>query len=206
MYRAIFLKEILRLPLEKAGFDLEKVVNDLEKKRWNVFAKAPFGGPSQVVEYLGRYSHKIAITKHRIIAKTDADISFRYKDYADGGKPKTMKLTTAEFLRRFEQHILPKRFTKIRHYGFLQNHGKKERLEKIRACLKLGKLPEKVHIPLQIKMIERYGVDIFKCPSCATGRLVLVQSVRYFKSQTAEFQEVNDIINAKNKASPVALG
>jgi hypothetical protein len=203
MYRAIFLKNIATIPLEKAGFDLEKTINDLEKKRWNVFAKAPFGGPAQVVEYLGRYSHKIAITKHRIIAMTDADISFRYKDYADGGKTKTMKLSHDEFLRRFEQHILPKRFVKIRHYGFLQNQGKKERLAKIRASLNLGKQPEKVTIPLAIKMIEKFGVDIFKCKSCATGRLVLVQSVRFFKTQTQEYQEIQEI-TAKNKASPVA--
>jgi hypothetical protein len=201
MYRAIFLKNITTIPLEKAGFDLEKTINDLEKKRWNVFAKAPFGGPAQVVEYLGRYSHKIAITKYRIIAMTTADVSFRYKDYADGGKTKTMKLSHDEFLRRFEQHILPKRFVKIRHYGFLQNQGKKERLTKIRASLNLGKQPEKVSIPLAIKMLEKFGIDIFKCKSCATGRLVLVQSVRFFKTQTQEYQEIQEI-TAKNKASP----
>ncbi|NDP23159.1 MAG: IS91 family transposase, partial [Paludibacter sp.] len=77
-----------------------------------------------------------------------------------------MRLTRTEFLRRFEIHILPKDFTKIGSYGFLQNHGKRERLKKIRKAMKLSPLPETVKIPVAIRMLEKYGKDIFKCPCC----------------------------------------
>lgn len=169
-----------------------------------MFAKAPFGGPSQVVEYLGRYSHKIAITKHRIVSITDSQVVFRYKDYADGDKTKVLFLTREEFLRRFETHILPKGFTKIRHFGFMQNHGKMERLQKIRKCLNLSPVTQIVQIPVAIKMLEKFGTDIFKCPCCAHGRLKIINTVRYFKTQTQEIKEMMRLVNAKNKASPVA--
>lgn len=201
-FKAIFLKQIQALPLEKQGIDVEKIANDLQKKRWNVYAKAPFGTPSQVMEYLGRYTHKVAITRHRILSLTPETISFRYKDYAVANQQKTMTLTREEFLRRFEQHILPKKFTKIRHYGILQNHGKKARLDKIRALLELGKLPPKIKIPVQIRMLEKYGKDIFKCPCCAHGRLETVISIRFSKSKSEEMREIQDIIT-RNKASPL---
>ena len=86
-----------------------------------MFAKQPFGGPVQVIEYLGRYTHKVAISNHRITAIENGNVSFRYKDYADGGKQKEMTISATEFLRRFCMHILPKGFRKIRHYGFLSN-------------------------------------------------------------------------------------
>ena len=204
MYKAIFIKKMKDLPLEKQGIDVELLLNDVSKKRWNVYAKATFGGPSQVVEYLGRYTHKIAITKHRIVAVSATHISFRYKDYADGHKTKTMSLSRGEFLRRFEMHILPKRFTKIRHYGFLQNHGKQTRLAQIRHCLQLSPMPAMVKIPVAIRMLEKYGKDIFKCPCCAQGRLQIVNTVRYFKTKTQDMNEIQSIINARNKASPCA--
>ena len=93
----------------------------LYNKSWVVYAKQPFGGPQQVIEYLGRYTHKVALSNHRITGIADSKISFRYKDYADGGKQKMMTLEATEFIRRFCLHILPKGFRKIRHYGFLSN-------------------------------------------------------------------------------------
>lgn len=203
MYKAIFLKELQKMDLQTQGLDLGNIINEVDKKRWNVYAKAPFGGPSQVVEYLGRYTHKIAITKHRIVSVTDTHVNFRYKDYADGDKTKLLSLSRDEFLRRFERHILPKRFTKIRHYGFMQNHGKRTRLEQIWQCLKLTPLPNSVKIPVAIKMLEKYGKDIFKCPCCTHGRLKIINTVRYFKTQTQDIKEIEKIIHAKNKASPV---
>lgn len=202
MYKAIFLTKIAKMNLETQDLDLANISNEISKKRWNVYAKAPFGGPGQVVEYLGRYTHKIAITKHRIVAISDTHLTFRYKDYADGSKTKTMMLLRGEFLRRFEIHILPKRFTKIRHYGFLQNHGKRERLARIRQSMQLSQMPEIVKIPLAIRMLEKYGKDIFKCPCCAHGRLQIVNTVRYFKTKTQDIKEIERIIKARNKASP----
>ncbi|MBK9379689.1 MAG: transposase [Saprospiraceae bacterium] len=82
-------------------------------KKWNVYSKAPFRGPSQIIEYLGRYTHKVAITAHRIKRIDDEYIKFQYKDYADNGKEKEMTLSHIEFARRYEQHILPRRFVKF---------------------------------------------------------------------------------------------
>jgi hypothetical protein len=131
MYKAKFLDGIAKLNLKKEGVDYDNIIREIGFKKWNVYAKAPFGGPAQVVEYVGRYTHKIAITKHRIISVNDKEVSFRYKDYADGDKQKVMTLSRLEFLRRFELHFLPSRFTKIRHYGFLQNNSKRKRLTHI---------------------------------------------------------------------------
>ena len=202
MYKAIFLKKIQELELEKGELDFDEIIKKTGHKKWNVYAKPPFGGPAQVVEYLGRYTHKIAITKHRIVALTDTHITFKYKDYADGNKTKNMTLLRLEFLRRFEMHILPKRFTKIRHYGFLQNHNKRVRLVKIRALLNLSPLKEVVKIPSEVRMLERFGIDVFLCPCCKTGRLETVSSLRYKKSQTQEFLEIEEIMAKRNKASP----
>jgi Putative transposase len=87
------------------------------KKTWCVYAKRPFNGPKSVIEYLGRYTHKVAISNHRIINISEKEVSFTYKDYVDKSKTKVMSLDAEEFLRRFSQHILPKKFTKIRHFG-----------------------------------------------------------------------------------------
>ncbi|MBK9580365.1 MAG: transposase [Saprospiraceae bacterium] len=104
--------------------NFDKLIMAVGYKKWNVYAKAPFGGPAQIIEYLGRYTHKVAISVNRIIAIDDQYITFKYKDYADRNLVKEMSLTHQEFLRRFEQHILPKRFVKIRHAGILTHRNK----------------------------------------------------------------------------------
>ena len=115
--------------------DVATILKSIADKTWNVYAKAPFNDVSSVVEYLGRYTHKIAITHHRINIITDSHIHFNYKDYADSNKKKVMVITHEEFLRRMELHILPRRFVKIRHYGYIQNHGKQKRLDGIRRVI-----------------------------------------------------------------------
>lgn len=178
VYKAIFFKG-LRLLIQKGklqlrGIDTEKLISEAGFKRWNVYAKRPFGNVASVVEYLGRYTHKIAITSHRITGIHDGNIKFKYKDYADGSKQKEMALSIPEFLRRFELHILPKRFVKIRHYGLLQNHGKIKRLGAVREQLEIGPLPLKVQVPVSQRMLEKYGKDITLCPKCNRGKLVLI--------------------------------
>ena len=131
-YKAFFIKKLRLLiagqKLEVADVAaLEATIEQLSLKRWNVHANAPFGGPEQILEYLGRYTHKTAITAHRIVQITDTTITFKYKDYADGHKQKMMRLSHEEFARRFEQHILPKHFVKIRHGGYLAHNGKNKR-------------------------------------------------------------------------------
>lgn len=179
VYKGIFLKNLRQLivkkQLETDGIDTEKIIRQAGYKKWKVYAKSPFGNVASVVAYLGRYTHKIAITSHRIISISEHSITFKYRDYADRNTTKEMTLSHAEFLRRFEQHILPKRFVKIRHYGLLQNHGKIKRLNAIRQQLKLQPLPPKVQVPVAVRMLEQYGRDITLCPKCKAGKLVLVQ-------------------------------
>lgn len=152
-------------------------------KHWNVYAKKPFGGPLQVMEYLGRYTHKVAITAHRIkaIDEQKQTICFAYKDYHKRGtknQNQEMELSIAEFIRRFEHHILPKGFIKIRHYGYLRNYNRRKRLKAIFDSLNLGRMPEKVQVPVSVRMLESFGVDISKCPKCEKGRLELMATYR----------------------------
>lgn len=178
VYKAIFLKGLRQLiqkgKLQLTDIDAEKLIKEAGYKKWNVYAKSPFGNVASVVEYLGRYTHKIAITSHRISAISEENVKFKYKDYADGNKQKEMALSIPEFLRRFELHILPKRFVKIRHYGLLQNHGKIRRLNAVREQLELGPLPVKVQVPVSQRMLEKYGKDITLCPKCNRGKLELI--------------------------------
>jgi hypothetical protein len=96
----------------------------LFRKDWVVYAKRPFGSPKSVVEYLGRYMHKVAISNHRLKSIDEERVTFSYKDYRSQGEKKVMSLTHQEFIRRFVQHILPKRFVRIRHYGILSSTWK----------------------------------------------------------------------------------
>lgn len=155
-----------------------QVMTTIGFKKWNVYAKKPFGGPLQVIQYLGRYTHKVAITHHRVVCVDNNTITFRYKDYHDGDKQKIMTLTQHEFVRRFEKHILPKGFVKIRNYGFLKHYNKTARLAALRKSMKLPPAPPKVVMPVRLRLLERYGKDIARCPKCEKGTMVLVQSVR----------------------------
>lgn len=204
MYKAIFLKKVAGIPdLKTDKTNLDDLLKKAGYKKWNVYAKAPFAGPSQVVEYLGRYTHKVAISKHRILEVKDNLISFKYKDYADKCKTKEMSLGQEEFLRRFEQHILPRGFVKIRHYGFLTNKNKHARLAIIRQALGLSPMKAIVKVPIAQRMLEKYGKDITLCPICEKGRMQLISSER---ARPKSFDEtINKLINAgeiKNKASP----
>lgn len=178
MYKGIFLKGLRLLiqnkKLQLEGIDAEKLIKKAGYKKWNVETRSPFGNVARVVKYLGRYTHKIAITAHRILSISEHSVLFKYKDYADRSKQKEMSLSHAEFLRRFEMHVLPRRFVKIRHYGLLQNHGKIARLNSIREQLNLQPLPVKVQVPVGIRMMEKYGKDITLCPACNKGKLMLI--------------------------------
>ncbi len=145
---------------EKEPIKYEQIRQKLWQKPWVVFAKKPFGSPKSVVEYLGRYTHKIAISNQRIKSIDNENVTFDYKDYRADGFKKQMTLTHQEFIRRFALHILPKRFVKIRHYGFLSSTWKRQ---------KLKLLQEK----LQVKVLEKVEKKIFmpKCPCCKTGNL-----------------------------------
>lgn len=149
--------------LRQNGITDKTLINSLFSKDWVVYAKRPFGGPKQVIEYLGRYTHKVAISNHRIQNVTATHTTLTYKDYKDGGKTKEMTLTNQEFVRRFAMHILPKRFVRIRHYGILSASWKRGKLQQLQSTLKVAK-PE-----VKPKTMLR------KCPCCKTGTLVTIE-------------------------------
>jgi hypothetical protein len=140
--------------------EYQKNRTQLWQKDWVVYAKRPFGNAKSVVEYLGRYTHKIAISNHRLVDVNKAQVTFTYKDYKQKGIKKQMTLSHEEFIRRFALHILPKRLVKIRHYGFLSSTWKRKKLSDLQQKLKVI-IPE-----LQIKL--KYFP---KCTSCKTGNM-----------------------------------
>jgi putative transposase len=105
-----------------------KLVRRLHRHDWVVYAKPAFGGPMQVLRYLGRYTHRVALSNHRLLAFEEERVTFRWKDYAHAGKQGQMTLAATEFLRRFFLHVLPKGFVRIRHFGFLGNRLRASRL------------------------------------------------------------------------------
>src|SRR5882724_2426807 len=116
------------------GNHFASLLKAVSKLEWVVYAKPPFGGPVQVLKYLARYTHRVAISNQRLVALSEGEVTFRWKDYADGNAVKEMTLGVREFTRRFLLHILPRGFVRIRHYGFLANRCRSERLE---CCRKL---------------------------------------------------------------------
>jgi len=146
----------------------------LYNKNWIVYADTPLLGPAQVIEYLGRYSHKIAISNHRIKKIENGNITFSFKYYADKGKQKLMTLKAEEFLRRFCLHILPPRFMKIRHYGILSNRNKPllRKLQIMKGVTFVKK--EKLSWKEIAKQNLSYHVDA--CPCCKTGKMIRIMS------------------------------
>ena len=206
-YRLYFLQKLQTLLLQqkiKTTDDtaVKSTIEKLSKIRWNVHANAPFGGPAQILEYLGRYTHKTAITAHRIKEITGTTITFTYKDYADGKKQKLMTLSHEEFARRFEQHILPKRFVKIRHGGYLAHNGKNKRIAAIHQQLSLPKPMPKVTIPFSLQMLQRKGVDYTCCPKCKTGKMEIVASYLNHNGSLVNIKDLNRR-KTKNKSSPL---
>lgn len=157
------------------------MVDALYKKNWVVYAKKTFGGPQQVINYLGRYTHKTAISNSRIVEVKEQNktVSFRYKDYADNGKQKTMTLDATEFIRRFSQHILPKGFTRIRSYGYLTNRGRSARILLITRLMAIPPHPQRVHLPWQMRLWIQTGTSTLQCPHCHHN--TLVQTTCVFK-------------------------
>jgi Putative transposase/Transposase zinc-binding domain len=139
----------------------------VQAKEWVVYAKPPFGGPEQVLKYLARYTHRVAISNGRLIALEDGRVSFRYKDYAAGRQEKTMTLHAGEFLRRFCQHILPLGFVKIRHYGLLGNRYRQERLA---VCRRLLLVVQVLRAAEQPTADEASGGERGGCPECGGRR------------------------------------
>jgi hypothetical protein len=143
---------------------------ELFAKDWVVYCKRPFLGPAQVIEYLGRYTHKVAISNHRLQSISEGKVSFSYKDYRQQAKTKTLTLEASEFIRRFSLHILPPKFVRIRHYGILSSKAKTNDLAKAREDLKVA-APEKIESGWKTICKQRLGFDVELCPCCSKGRM-----------------------------------
>jgi Putative transposase/Transposase zinc-binding domain len=154
-------------------------------KDWVVYSRPPFGGPAQVLKYLARYTHRVAISNHRLLAftpaadRTEATVTFRYKDYADASQAKTMTLSAEEFLRRFVQHVLPKGFVKIRHYGLLASRQREEKLTTCRRLLLVANVAAAMPGTTNTDAVAALGPTRRpQCPHCGSHRLVCIELSR----------------------------
>ena len=143
--------------------------------KWVVYAKPPFGSPEQVLKYLARYTHRVAISNQRLISLEDGRVTFRWKNYAAGNQQQTMTLTAVEFLRRFLLHLVPSHFVRIRHYGFLANRHRAEKLARCRKLLGVM-VPETPPEPAAEPAVNGESKDEHdsqRCPACG-GRMQIV--------------------------------
>ena len=150
------------------------------RTEWVVYAKPPFGGPEQVLKYLARYTHRVAISNSRLTALEGDEVEFLWKDYAHKGKQKTMRLKPVEFIRRFLLHVLPAGFVRIRHYGFLANRVCHEKLARCRELLGVRPTPEPATPEPAAEPEEApEGQPVAQlCPCCGQGRMVIVETLR----------------------------
>ena len=158
------------------------LLGQVRSRKWVVYAKKPFAGPQQVLDYVGRYTHRVAISNNRILNIEDGQVTFRYKDYRDGGQQKTMTLSADEFIRRFLLHVLPEGFHRIRYYGFLGNRYRKEKLEQCRHLLGMTRLePGSSTEVAELDYRDRYqaltGSSLWECPACHRGRMIVIGEI-----------------------------
>ena len=144
-----------------------QLLRQLHRQDWVVYAKPAFGGPRQVLRYLGRYTHRVAISNHRLLAFDGERVTFRWKDYAHGGTQRTMTLQATEFLRRFFLHVLPKGFVRIRHFGFLSNRFRTRRLPLCQQLLTTDSLTPAPHPGPCL------DAAFWHCPHCGTVMVVI---------------------------------
>jgi hypothetical protein len=160
---------------EPKGF--ERLVDALFKQDWVVYAKAPFGSASHVLSYLGRYTHRVAISNNRLVAFQDGQVSFQWRDARRGHTLQTQTLEAAEFIRRFLLHVLPRGLMRIRHYGVLGNRCRRAQLSACRVLL--GQLEPIARQPESVAVVMRRltGIDIDRCPHCQKGRLEVIMTI-----------------------------
>jgi hypothetical protein len=143
----------------------------LRAQPWVVYAKRPFAGPEQVLQYLGRYTHRIALTNNRLVSLDEESVRFRYKDYTHGNRGKVMALDAHEFIRRYLTHVLPKGFMRIRHYGLNGNRAKRHKLGAARAALDAPSPELVATVPetLEAFWLRVAQLNIHQCPHCASA-------------------------------------
>jgi len=170
--------------------DFARYLDPIRKQEWVVYAKPPFAGPQQVVDYVGRYTHRVAISNHRLVEIEDGQVKFQWRDYRDHNQQKTMTLSAEEFIRRFLLHVLPRGFHRIRYYGFLGNRYRKEKLEHCRQLLNMTPPNESSSQPQPREDYrDRYerltGHSLRECPVCHRGRMIVVKLLPGVRSPPA---------------------
>jgi predicted Zn-ribbon and HTH transcriptional regulator len=175
VFRAKFLDR-LQQACEKGKIPAANIeIKASRQKSWNVYAKKPFGSPKTVLDYLGRYTHRVALSNDRILEIENGEVTLSYRDRKDGDRKKTMTLEAQEFIHRFLLHVLPDGFMRIRHFGFLANRSKKHALPQCRKLLGLNPaLPEIPHPSAHDLMLELTAIDLSRCPRCQKGTMIVV--------------------------------
>ena len=157
--------------------DFETFRKNLYHKKWVVYCKPPFDGLQGVLQYLGRYTHRIAISNHRLLHLQNGDVSFLWRDYADHQRQKIMTLNADEFIRRFLLHVLPPRYVRIRHFGLLANRKRKTTIALCRKTLGDGQTPNQQNDrkeTWQQQLFRICGIDVTLCPVCQKGRMYTI--------------------------------
>ena len=159
--------------------NFETFIAALSNTKWIAYAKRPFAGPEQVLEYLGRYTHRVAISNNRIVSIDDGKVTFTYRDRQRNNELRSMTLDAREFIRRFLLHVLPSGFMKIRYFGFLSHTNKKEQIPLIRKLIDPdADLPEKISETVCEMMLRLTGEDITCCPKCKRGKMVRIRTLQ----------------------------
>jgi hypothetical protein len=178
--RRAFAQEQLRFPGRLAARatpgPFAAFLEPLAAKDWVVYSQPPFGGAAQVLEYLSRYTHRVAVSNRRLRAIADGRVTFSYRDRRDHNRTKELTVSAAEFLRRFLLHVTPPGLCRLRHYGFLSNRRKEQQLPRCRTLLGQDKaVAVAVPAPATALLQEPTGPDILRCPACGQGHMVRVE-------------------------------
>lgn len=181
-----FEKAINKGEIQSADKNPRNILQEAARPSWVVYSKAPFAGPKQVLRYLGRYTHRIAISNYRLVSMQGRQVTFRYKDRADDNKEKLMTLDAVDFIYRFLLHVMPKGFMRIRHFGFLANAVRKQSLAKCRQylCVEDDDCAAKKDEETWQQLFERLtGIDVTLCPVCKTGHLIPKETIPKIQSR-----------------------
>jgi hypothetical protein len=170
--QVLYDKGELLLPAEWDHEQFQAIMAKAKETSWIAYAKRPFAGPKQVLDYLAGYTHRVAIANHRLQSIGDDKVSFTYKDRKNKNARRTMAISAEEFIRRFLLHVLPNGFIKIRYFGFLSHTRKKKAIARIRRIIDpLPAVPEVKKETTRETMLRVTGVDITICPQCGKGRI-----------------------------------
>jgi hypothetical protein len=175
LYNKLNMPQKMSAIKNKAQFDC--FVDTIKEKGWVVDSRPSFDGSRQVLEYLGRYTHKIAISNYRLINVTDTHVTFSYLDRRDGNKQKLKTLEIDEFIERFLQHALPPRLVKIRHFGYFATRVKKHCLKQIKDSLGEKIIERPAKLSLEQVLLQTKGIDVKKCSCCKVGNMVVFKVI-----------------------------